>query len=616
MSQKLAILDAGSQFAKIIDRKVRELNVESDLLPLDTHVSKLMGYKAVIISGGPESVYDKHAPQYDPALFSIGRPILGICYGMQLMAYAHQGKVEKKELREDGQFPIKLNLDSPLFEGLNSTETVLLTHGDSIQDPGVGFEVIAKSGEIVAAIENKQKQLYGVQFHPEVDLTVRGQDFLRNFLYKIANFDGSYTVENREEKALREIKEQVGDEQVLVLVSGGVDSTVCAALVAKAIAPEKIITLHIDHGLMRHNESKMVAQALTQFGLDLNVVTAAQTFLNAKSDTSNLALKEMEGAEEKRQTIGNTFMRVVEAELQKMGFDPDQVYLVQGSLRPDLIESAATHLSKNANKIKTHHNDTQLVRELRDKGRVIEPLRNYHKDEVRVLGKSLGLPDKINWRQPFPGPGLGVRILCASAPYLTDEFEKINHQLELEFSDDEISATLLPIRTVGIQGDGRTYSYAVGLSGEQNWSDLFAKAKKIPQKIHQVNRVVYIFGEQVNGPIDSITPTHLSPDVIELLQAADEIVNQVLLKYDLLRSLSQVPVILFPVDFGQPGKRSIAIRTFITNDFMTGVPAVPEVDIPQKAVMEMVERILSEVAGISRVVYDLTAKPPGTTEWE
>ena len=619
MIQKLAILDAGSQFAKIIDRKVRELNVASEILPLDTSASELEQYKAIIISCGPESVYGAQAPTYDADLFFLNKPILGICYGMQLMAYSHQGLVEKKELREDGQFEINLDLSCDLFQGMETQEKVLLTHGDSVENPGNGFRVVAKSGEIIAAIENTQKKFYGIQFHPEVDLTVHGKELLRNFLYEIAGFDGSYTIEDREEKALREIREKVGDKQVLVLVSGGVDSTVCAALVTKALSPEKIIAVHIDNGLMRLHESKKVAHSLTQFGLKLHVIDAAETFYNATTqigDRTTLPLKKVEIAEEKRQIIGNTFIRVVEKELRKLGFDPNQVYLVQGSLRPDLIESASSHVSKNAKKIKTHHNDTRLVRKLRDQGLVIEPLSEYHKDEVRQLGERLGLPTEITWRQPFPGPGLGVRILCANKPHLTADFDKINQKLKTEFSDENIAATLLPIRTVGIQGDGRTYSYAVGLSGERDWQKLFVKAKKIPQTIHQVNRVVYIFGDKVTAPVNSITPTHLLPDAIKQLQAADEIVNQILLKYDLLRSLSQVPVILFPIDFGVKGQRSIAIRTFMTNDFMTGVPAVPEVNIPEQAILEMVARILNEVAGISRVVYDLTAKPPGTTEWE
>ncbi len=619
MSQKLAILDAGAQYAKVIDRRVRELNVESEILPLNTSAAKLKKYQAVIISGGPESVYGQQAPKYNFHLFEIGKPILGICYGMQLMAYTHQGVVEKKDTREDGQFVVNLDLDSPLFSGLNQTESVLLTHGDTVEKPGDGFRIIARSGDLIAGIENQEKKLYGVQFHPEVDLTIHGRQVLRNFLFDIAGFYGMYTMEDREQKAINEIQNTVGDKKVLVLVSGGVDSAVCAALVTKAIGSENVIALHIDNGLMRLNESQKVAAALENLGLNLKVVDASDTFYHATTKIDGRVSKKLNQTthpEEKRKIIGDTFMRVAQQAISDLELQAEDVYLAQGTLRPDLIESASSKVSGNASVIKSHHNDTQLVRELREQGRVIEPLCDYHKDEVRELGKSLGLPEEIVWRQPFPGPGLGIRLICAEKPYITDDFESINQQLKGTFSDQNTSATLLPIQTVGVQGDGRTYSYLVALSGEQDWKILFEKAKQIPKTIHLVNRIVYVFGEKIDGPITSITPTKLTPDVISQLQQADDIVNQVLLKYDLMKTLSQVPVILFPVSFGEDGRRSIGIRTFITNDFMTGVPAVPGKDIPQAAVEKMVKQILKNVSGVSRVVYDLTSKPPGTTEWE
>lgn len=616
--EALAILDAGAQYGQVIDRRIRELRVKSEILPLDTPADKLRGYRAIIITGGPESVYDEKAPAYDPKIFSLKIPILGICYGMQLMNYVAGGGVERNRRREDGPCEIKINNHSLLFRGLEVTQGVLMSHGDSLGTMAEGFRVVAESNGLVAAIENPQRRLYGVQFHPEVDLTAHGKEILRNFLYEIAGFSGSYTLENREERAIAYIKETVGEKKVLVLVSGGVDSTVCATLLIRALGSKKVFALHIDNGFMRLDESAKVAQALARQGLNLRVIDASKDFYSATTlidGVESAPLCRTTHPEIKRKIIGDTFMRVAEKAMQDLGIVPSEIFLAQGTLRPDLIESASSIASGKAHAIKTHHNDTRLVRELRKQGRVVEPLRDYHKDEVRLLGRSLGLPEEIVARHPFPGPGLAIRIICADKPYMTESFVETNQSLR-DFTPPEISATLLPIQTVGVQGDARTYSYAVGLSGEKNWSTLFRIARELPKLFHDVNRVVYIFGERVQGPVTQVTPTYLTKEVITQLQQADNLVNEVLLEHNLARKLSQVPVISFPVNFGMEGKRSIGIRTFITNDFMTGVPAIPGQEVPEEVLEIIVSRLLSEVPGISRVVYDLTSKPPGTTEWE
>jgi len=620
-SQKLAILDAGAQYGKLIDRSIRELGVESELLPMSTPAAELQkSYRAIIISGGPESVYGENAPQFDPQIFQIGLPLLGICYGMQLLAYETGGHVEKLPQREDGPAQISIVTSSPLFAELEPQQDVLLTHGDSVTQVGQGFSVIAKSGELIAGIEDPQKKLFGVQFHPEVDLTINGQKILSNFLFNIAGFSGSFTIEDREEKAIREIKAQVGSKKALVLVSGGVDSTVAAALVTKALGQENVFAIHIDTGFMRKDESKTVKLALEKNGLPLRVIDAQDEFAYATTHIKNEEtpkLNEATEPEQKRKIIGDTYIKVTEKAVQSLKVNADAILLVQGTLRPDLIESASNSLksSHKADTIKTHHNDTELVRKLREEGKVVEPLRDYHKYEVRQLGEKLGLPSELIWRQPFPGPGLAIRILCANEPYMTSDFKEINHQLKA-FERGKYSITLLPVRTVGVQGDGRTYSYLAGISGPANWTELMEIAKEIPKTVHSVNRIVYIFGEKISGPITEITQTTLTPDVIEQLREADAIVNEILLKNNLVKSLSQVPVISFPVHFGIPGNHSIGIRTIITRDFMTGIPATPGVHIPVPVLEEMVQRILKEVPKISRVVYDLTSKPPGTTEWE
>jgi len=614
MGEKLAILDAGAQYGKVIDRRVREASVASDILPLSTPATELGSYQAIIISGGPESVYADTAPAFDPDVFNLGIPVLGICYGMQLMNFHGNGQVRQQAVREEGPSEITVE-NSRLFSGLEPRQRVLLTHGDSLETIATGYQVTATSQEgIPAAIEDETRGLYGVQFHPETDLTENGQAILRNFLFGIAGFSGTYTVKNREESAIAYIRDRVGDDDVLVLVSGGVDSTVCAALVTKTLGPERVHALHIDNGFMRYRESEEVAVALDTLGLKLHVVDASSTFYGAPTENQKRLDAEVH-PEAKRKAIGDTFMKVAKEEMRRLNLDPERLYLAQGTLRPDLIESASEIASGNAQVIKTHHNDTEAVRVLRRLGRVIEPLHEYHKDEVRHLGEMLGLPRKIVWRHPFPGPGLAIRIICADEPHRTEDFDRIQERLK-SFATKRINATLLPFLTVGVQGDGRSYSYLAALSGNAPWPELFDVARRIPRRVHEVNRVAYVFGSPITEPITTFTPTHLTPDVIRQLQCADRIVTDVLREYDLIRKLSQVPVISFPISFDEPGKRSIGLRPFITNDFMTGQPAVPGVDIPEEALDAIVERILADVDGISRVALDLTTKPPGTTEWE
>jgi GMP synthase (glutamine-hydrolysing) len=621
MDEKLAILDAGAQYGKVIDRRVRELGVESDMLPLSSSTSLLSKYRAFIISGGPESVYSPKAPPFNPKLFSLGKPILGICYGMQLMNYFFQGTVVKGSRREDSETSITIDPSCALFSGLEKKQQVLMSHGDSIEKPAQGFQITAFSGTIPAAMQNPEKKMYATQFHPEVDLTTEGKKMLSHFLFDIANFKGTYTMEHRLDRTLLEIRQKVKDNPVLILVSGGVDSTVSAALLSKALSPQQIHAVHIDTGLMRKNESSLVIQELKKLGLAVHLVDASKQFQEATTLISGKKTKPLNKTtdpEEKRKIIGDTFMKVTDQAILDLQLDLGKTFIAQGTLRPDLIESASDLVSSSAYVIKTHHNDTPLVREKRKRGMIIETNKDWHKDEVRKIGEMLGLPKELLLRQPFPGPGLAVRILCAETAYTYETIKKI-HEPQILYGLEHISLVQLPIKSVGVQGDDRSYKAVVALTGqltdEADWTKLKHLANEIPKLDHEVNRVVYVFGNKITSAPKEITLTYLTQEVVEQLRDADAIVNQCLIKHNLVQKISQMPVILIPVSFDEPGKRSIVLRPFLTNDFMTGLPALPGKEIPSACIQEMVKDIL-KIKGISRVLYDLTSKPPGTTEWE
>lgn len=489
------------------------------------------------------------------------------------------------------------SLNISICSQLAARQTVLLTHGDSINTVGTGLKVAAISGnQIVAAIYNEPLRIYGVQFHPEVDLTVNGKQMLANFCMQICDLKPNFTMSCRKEGCIRYIREKVGQQKVLVstvssktgyipmriysktqhpppeqlLVSGGVDSSVCAALLRVALDPGQVIAVHIDNGFMRHNESAQVEQSLRAVGIDVIVRDCFQAFFMGSTtvrkpdslfNSETPLLCYAINPEEKRKIIGDTFVKVSNQIVHELQLDPSQVVLAQGTLRPDLIESASATVSKNADTIKTHHNDTELVRQLRDAGKVVEPLKDFHKDEVRAIGYELGLPPVLVQRHPFPGPGLAIRILCAEEPFIEKDFAETqvivrvivdyynkaekNHALltrvQSATSDAEkvelvrisqsmqISATILPIRSVGVQGDGRTYSYVVGLSTDQppNWMDMMFLAKLIPRILHNINRVCFVFGPHVVHQVTDVTPTRISRFSIAQLRQADHVANEV-----------------------------------------------------------------------------------------
>lgn len=620
-AQTLAILEFGAQYALDIEQQAKRLGFRAVRLPIDTPMENLYGFGGIILSGGPESVYDPDSPKCDPRLMEVTDdrpPVLGICYGQQLMNHMLGGKVLNLDRREDGFTPIHLSPEPPLFTGLDTNQEFIMSHGDTITKLADGFEATAYSGDLIAAIENTEKRLYGVQFHPEVSPPA-GTALLRNFLADVCGLGNEYeyTYEELIADAVTDVRTKVGDKQVLAYISGGVDSSALAKLLERALPSEQVSLVLVDHGFMRSREIEKVQSMLADAEVNVMVYDASRDYLTATTTINGkktLPLNSVSDPEVKRKIIGDTFITIQQKMAEELGLDPDTYVLAMGTLYTDLIESGSKHASDRAAVIKSHHNDTELVRNMREAGRVIEPWKLIQKDDVRTIGKILGLPEAIYERQPFPGPGLAIRIICGEIPYVPENRHHLVSQLA-QFDTGEISASLLPIQTVGVQGDSRTYGHLTALSGKMDWRQLKALANEIPRTVHGVNRVAYVFGEPVLQGLDSITPTFLTEDTVAQLKHIDDIVNIRLEQHGLDKTLSQVPVILLPVHFGEPGKRSVAIRTFMTTNYKTGRIALPGVDFPEDVLLRIVDEIMS-VPGIARVLYDLTSKPPATTEWE
>lgn len=516
--QMLVILDFGSQYSELIARRIRETQVYSEVLSYRTTISQIkqLNPQGIILSGGPNSVYDANAPQCDPGIWDLGIPILGVCYGMQLMVQQLGGSVERAERGEYGKASLVIDDPTDLLTNVEDGTTMWMSHGDSVKQLPEGFEVLAHTENTpCAAIAHHAKQLYGVQFHPEVVHSIGGQALIRNFVYHICECEPTWTMAAFVEQATREIRAKVGDKRVLLALSGGVDSSTLAFLLHKAIG-DQLTCMFIDQGFMRKNEPERLVKLFhEQFHIPVVHVKARDRFL--------VKIAGITDPEEKRKRIGHEFIRVFEEESKRLGpFD----YLAQGTLYPDVIESADTNVDPKtgervAVKIKSHHNVGGLPKDLRFK--LIEPLRKLFKDEVRKVGKSIGLPEEIINRHPFPGPGLAIRILGEVTEERLEILRDADHIVRQEINRQGVYskfwqafAVLLPIRSVGVMGDQRTYAYPIVLRFVSSEDGMTADWSRVP--------------------------------------------------YDFLETISN--------------------------------------------------RIVNEVPGVNRVVYDITSKPPGTIEWE
>ncbi len=619
--EKLAILDCGGQYTKVIDRKVRELGVYSDIFPMGVGADKLIGYDAMILSGGPSSVWASGAPTYDPNIFSLGIPTLGICYGMQLINEHFGGIVRPEVKTEYGPTEIDIVAPCPLTDGLDKKQTVLMSHGDAVQKHADGFVTFAVTGDVVAGIYNAEKKIIGVQFHPEVDLSEHGVEMLENFLRKFCNLKETYALEDRIETSVKMIREKVGNNKVIVLVSGGVDSAVTAALLVRALPPENVYAIHIDHGMMRKNESDLICENLKKLGLvHMKRVNAENEFFNGAVDDGDGKiigpLSKTVDPEKKRKIIGSMFIKVTAKAAEEIGIDFENTFLAQGTLRPDLIESGNPDVSGYANKIKTHHNDVDIIRKFRERGKIIETNWDWHKDEVRQVARMLGLDEEIASRQPFPGPGLGVRIICndSTVAFTTEQREQLAAFLG-SYAGGKYTGRIAPIRSVGVQGDNRSYKSLVILGGglPANFEEAFDVARAIPNNLPFINRVAYRVDSTDPISVFSCSPMHICHETAEILREADAIVTGTVMN----KKIAQCFAVLIPVSTVQDKPYSVVIRAVVTSDYMTARAAVPGVHFAPEALTSAAKQIKDKLGDkVDMVLYDITGKPPATIEWE
>lgn len=498
-AESVLVLDFGAQYTQLIARRVRELGVYSEIHPFNISLESIRNLRpaAIILSGGPSSVYDADAPKADPAVYTLGVPILGICYGLQLIADQMGGKVDPSARREYGRAELLIDDSDDLFEGLGNSTIVWMSHGDALSQLPAGFEPIGHSANSpICAIRNPGKKIYGVQFHPEVAHTPEGKKILGNFLFKVAGLHGNWTPSSFVEEAKKNLRARVGSSRVLCALSGGVDSSVLAVLLHESIG-EQLVCMHINNGLMRKDESEqVVAMFRGRFAVEVQYVDATDVFLNRLARVTDPELK--------RKIIGATFIDLFDAEAKKLRGNVE--FLAQGTLYPDVIESVSSKGPSAT--IKTHHNVGGLPKDLKFK--LIEPFRELFKDEVRAIGRLLGIPESLIGRHPFPGPGLAVRILGE----ITRERLALLREADNIFIDElrrsglydsvwQAFAVLLPVQSVGVMGDGRTYESTCVLRAVTSLDGMTADWARLPpeflsrvsgritNELRGINRVVY-----------------------------------------------------------------------------------------------------------------------------
>jgi GMP synthase (glutamine-hydrolysing) len=599
----IAVIDFGGQYAHLIATKVRRLGVLAEIRQPEDPLAAFDGVKGIIISGSPSLSSHGEDQDYNKRIYDLEIPIIGFCFGHQEIAKHYGGEVIHGG-REWGRANLQISGEHPLFQGLEPSEQVWMSHYDSVASVGPGFQemgytVTAEGEHRYAAIGSDSLKRYGLQFHPEVDDTVHGTEMISNFVFEICRCQPSWSMEHYLKEQVERIREQVGSESVFLLASGGVDSTVSAMLISRALGPERLHLLHIDNGLMRKEESSRVVEMFQELGLagHLEFVDASETFLaNLKGEVD---------PERKRHIIGDTFVEVFQAKARELRIEDH--LLGQGTIYPDTIETGGT---RRADVIKTHHNRVPIIEQMIREGKVVEPLADLYKVEVRELGERLGIPKSLIWRHPFPGPGLGVRLLCSTGEPDREGFGEIEPLLPQHGERFGIQMTPLPIRSVGVKADLRAYEHPVLFTGDGPWQTLLDAASSVMANIPGLNRCIWNLGPPPSPQARPI-PATVTRFRLEVLREADHIVMESLRTHGLYDLIWQCPTVLVPIQLTEDPGELVVVRPVTSERAMTARPF----PLPEAALADLRGRVLA-LDGVSGLAMDITSKPPGTIEWE
>lgn len=621
---KIVVLDFGSQYAHLIAKRFRMMGYYSEIALPSAGLETFKNAKGIVLSGGPSSIYDKNAPEFNSEILKLDIPILGLCYGHYVLQTGYNGKAQKALVGEFGFATLELNqnVKCPLFEEIASPQQVWMSHQDAVVKPGDGFETIGSTKDCeFAALQNLEKKRFSLQFHCEVKDTPCGNKILENFA-KFCGMEKNWDQDTVLNHIIDSIKNQADDKNVLLFLSGGVDSTVAFALLNKALGQKRVLGLHIDNGFMRKNESKKVEEAYKNHGFSNFIVEdASKTFLKAVENLTD--------PQKKRMAIGENFITVRNEVVAKQKFDENKWLLAQGTLYPDIIESGGT---KNSNVIKTHHNRVDGIQKLIEKGLIIEPLKDLYKDEVRAIGKKLGLEDELVMRHPFPGPGLSINVLCSNGT-MTDndkeEFKKAQEeiskvQLEMfcEKCSENLEKYILPVKSVGVQGDFRTYRFpsVISFAKTENgfyhlpkkWEKLEAASSQITNSASFINRTIIRLWQNpsVKDEALKLQEGYCTKDRLDQTRDADDIVLTALHKSGWYNKIFQHLTINLPYASSKE-RCSFVLRPLCSEDVMTARFA----QLPQNLLMDIVQEI-SKLPYVDAIFFDLTNKPPATFGWE
>jgi GMP synthase (glutamine-hydrolysing) len=592
---QLVVLNAGGQYCHLIARRIRELGVHASVADIDRPAAELARARGIIISGGPASVVEPTSPSVDPRIYDLGIPILGICYGHQLMARDLHGRVEPGVMKEYGHTSLHAG-HGQLFQSFTArTLRVWMSHGDTVVDIPPGFAIVGETDDCkVAAMEDRRRRFFGLQFHPEVVHTEHGTEILRSFVFEVARCTTDWDPRARLEQVMAGIRKTAGERKVFFLISGGVDSTVAFYLCAKALGADRVLGLYVDTGFMRESDADAMHY------LERTVGAGAVRVADRSADFFG-PLAAITHPEQKRAIIGDAFVAVQEDEFARLGLRTDEWLVGQGTIYPDTIESGG---ARHAAKIKTHHNRAPRIQTLIEQGRVIEPLADFYKDEVRILGEQLGLPHAVVWRHPFPGPGLAVRCVCVDS---TAPVRRAALSLPAG-----VAGFVVPVRTVGVQGDERSYSNLLAVEGTATLEVAGTLARRVTNEHRTINRVAAVVYRRDRRALESLAihPATLTRERVGLLRAADDLVTKTVRRHGVYDTIWQFPVGLLPLGTS-PGRETVVLRPVNSRDGMTADYArLPE------GVVEEITRALATLGRVDAVLYDVTNKPPATIELE